>query len=272
MRLSGEAGEISQAQPPDLMVSAMDRAALRDVHGLNPVPVSRLKTLLSEPVAEDPGLETAKSASQYDGESLNNPFLAGLLRGHELGYWSAGADALNLLERHIQTLRPKTVLEFGSGISTVCLARYMWELHGDARRTLVYSLEQDHAFLKRTKLLLADASLKKRVRLILAPLTAERTSVGPVRLKPRTRRKLSSDQPDFLFIDGPAGKSGVRLQTLPMVLPLLAPDAHFFLDDALRGSELEAADSWAGIDGACLDGVYLTNKGLLVGHLTHGSP
>jgi hypothetical protein len=67
-----------------------------------------------------------------DGTALANPFLADRLGDRRFGDWTISAQAMNLLERDIRARPPHRVLEFGSGLSTACLARYMAESAPDA--------------------------------------------------------------------------------------------------------------------------------------------
>lgn len=254
---------------PDLLMGAAGLAVLRARYAGDPASVASVMKL----ARLTPGRDTLAKLEKniQTGRALHNRFLADRLSDLSFGYWSTGPDVLNLLERFIKSCRPSTLLEFGSGLSTVCLARYMAEIHGNADRTLVYSVEQDSEYLAQTEGLLAELSLGTKVQLIPAPLIMQKVSGLEARCYGIGRGHLvmlRSAQPDLVFIDGPAGEAGVRLCTLPMALGWLSPKAKFFLDDAFRAEELHAARMWSQLAGVKVNGIYLTDKGLLAGEIT----
>jgi hypothetical protein len=105
-----------------------------------------------------------------DGTALTNPFLANRLGDRGFGDWTISAQAVNLLERDIRARPPHRVLEFGSGLSTACLARYMAENAPDARQPSVISLEQDADFCAETRKVVAELHLDELVAIHHAPL------------------------------------------------------------------------------------------------------
>lgn len=238
-----------------------------------PIPLSALLLLQKFARGEDvlfPELHTVR----ISGKALHNPFLSSRLADIELGTWSLAADTLNFLEQQVQILKPKVVLEFGSGISTACLARYMQELHGNSNRVYVFSIEQDAEFLQRTKQLLETLHLEKYCRVVYSPLRARliegiRTTCYDLS-EDFLREVLEDNRPDFVVIDGPAAEPGARFGTLPLVRHFLSPGARFFLDDALRDGELRIAQLWSRLLYMQVDGVHLIGKGLLVGKVARG--
>lgn len=236
-----------------------------------PIPLSALLLLRKFARGEDvlfPELHTVR----ISGKALRNPFLSSRLADIELGTWSLATDTLNFLEQQIQNLKPKVVLEFGSGVSTACLVRYMQELHGDSNQVYVFSIEQDIDFTQNTEQLLEALSLKKYCKVIYSPLR-ERVIKG----FQTTCYDLSEDflnevlkdtRPEFVVIDGPAAEPGARFGTLPLVQPFLSSNAWFFLDDALRDGELKAAQLWDRfLPDVRIHGIFLIGKGLLVGQI-----
>ena len=59
------------------------------------------------------------------GTALANPYLSERLADRRFGDWTISVQAMNFLEREIRARPPTRVLEFGSGLSTACLARYL---------------------------------------------------------------------------------------------------------------------------------------------------
>jgi len=66
---------------------------------------------------------------------------------------------MNLMEHDIRRRPPSRVLEFGSGLSTACLARYMAENGPAAPLPAIVSVEEDSAFCKTSRPL--DAALEE---------------------------------------------------------------------------------------------------------------
>lgn len=236
-----------------------------------PVPVSTLLFLRKLARGSDV-LSLEFRAVRTDGRILHNPFLSSQLVNMEIGMWSLTVDTLNFLERQIQFLKPETVLEFGSGISTACLARYMQELHGNTNRMYVFSIEQDAKFAQETEHLLQTLHLEKYCRVVYSPLCDQliegiRTTCYDLR-GDFLNKVLEDNYPDFVVIDGPAGGPGARFGTLPLVTPFLSSRAWFFLDDALRDGELKVAQLWDRfLPDVRIHGIVLTGKGLLVGQI-----
>ena len=242
------------------------RAAFRGA----PVPLEQVLSLRATSQCENI-LLPAEWTVRSTGRSLHNRFLSSRLADVELGTWRLSAWTLNLLERQIQSLKPQVVLEFGSGVSTVCLARYMQELHGDLNRTFVFSIEQDADFAQETTQLLKALQLDRHARVTCAPLRPQviegiQTTCYDL---PHSllQSALEHDRPDLVVIDGPAGESNTRFGDLALVRQFLAPQTRFFMDDALRDEELQVAQLWKRLEYIQVDGVYLNDKGLLAGRI-----
>jgi hypothetical protein len=253
---------------------ALARAALQAlVLGSRGAPVSdhvlrRLRAFAAAPDALVPHVDAVTSS----GVALANPFLSDALRESELGDASLPASVLNFLERRIRELRPSAVLEFGSGISTACIARFLHELHGRGRAPYVVALEEDAVYAEKTARLLASLGLAPAARVIHVP-------VRPIRIDGRETRcyaltdellegVLAGASPDLVLVDGPSVPAGgSRFATLPLARSFLQPGARFFLDDALRDHELEVAVLWRRSPGIVVEGLHLIGKGILAGRV-----
>ena len=55
---------------------------------------------------------------------LDDPGLVAALGSREPGGWALAPDAIGVLRREYEALRSHVVLEFGSGLSTLCLAYF----------------------------------------------------------------------------------------------------------------------------------------------------
>ena len=205
---------------------------------------------------------------------LRHPILSQVLEHDEFGVWSLCTQTLNFIEREIQSRRPSVILEFGSGISTLCLATFMHDLFGDSERIYVCSVEQNPSVLESTSSRLSKLKLDRYVRLVNAPLVPQRILGRDLRcyaVSEKDMEEIRRLRPDFVIVDGPAAEAGARFGPLPIVREAISPDAHVFLDDALRDGELGTARDWVQLLGLKADGILPTRKGLLIGHLNRGS-
>lgn len=203
------------------------------------------------------------------GRHLEDDFLARHLADVELGNWALGHRTLNLIAQQMHALLPKAVLEFGCGISTVCLAQCMRDLHGRGRDASVYSIEQDDAYVETTRLLLEKLGLVDQVRFLHSPLRdqvidgiAHRCYHLPTDV---LRSFLGRVRPDFVLIDGPSAERGARYGTLPLVHAFLSAKTHFYMDDALRDGEIDIAKQWSRLPYVRVRGLIAIEKGLLAG-------
>jgi len=156
--------------------------------------------------------------------------------------------ALAFIVNEMLINKRRSLLEFGSGISTVILARAM-KMHGiDAR---LISVESDREWSELTGNLLAKDGLSSYVELVHAPLT-HRDWKGrsllwydELTLKERLR---NADSPDLILIDGPAAYNkhyGLnRYFAMPFLKERLAPEHCIFLDDANREGEKQVLNYW----------------------------
>jgi predicted O-methyltransferase YrrM len=83
-----------------------------------------------------------------------------------LGGWRADVGLLRLLTDHIERAKPQTVVEFGSGASTVVIARALERFVGPAASFI--SFEHDEEFSRRTRERLSEHRLGADLR--VAPL------------------------------------------------------------------------------------------------------
>lgn len=153
--------------------------------------------------------------------------------------WALDEHGARTLCGHLADRMPRTVVEAGSGSSTVLLAEY-------ARLTgaTVTSLEHQLRFLEATTELIAEHGLADYVDVRHAPL--RQTPTGPW---------YTTDLPagiDFALVDGPPEATGGRAAALPCLLPYLSGNATLLLDDAHRPGEKDALAQWEQL-GATVD-------------------
>ncbi|MYM35014.1 class I SAM-dependent methyltransferase [Duganella sp. FT94W] len=155
--------------------------------------------------------------------------------------WAASPDFLLELVRHARAARPQTVVECSSGASTLVLARCM-QLNGSGK---VLSLEHDPHYAEQTRMQLKHHGLQQWAEVLDAPLLPQQLTGGDW-----SWYSLGHLPPaqaiDMLVIDGPPQATGAlaRYPAGPLLFPLLAAQAHIFLDDAARSDELAILQHW----------------------------
>ncbi len=164
----------------------------------------------------------------------------------ELGDWAMTASTLTWMLDQVAHGSVSTILECGSGSSTVWFAAAL-ERRGGAGH--VTALESDAEYAEQTRRRLDELGLGHRARVVHAPLV-------PLSLPGR------ADQPwfdlsglgdvsdvDLLFVDGPVGGLATesRFPAFPMLAERLASDALVVLDDVDRRDEQAIAAAW--VDG-----------------------
>jgi predicted O-methyltransferase YrrM len=249
------------------------RAILRlEARALNgraiPLPLVMFARLLA--IGEDPLLPRQKSITTT-GKALRHPDLRALLADRELGAWALGAQTINWLEDRLAHLRPGLVLEFGSGTSTLCLARFLVDLHGPEAVVRVVSIDQDESYAAETRDRLRRSGLDAYAKVLATSLgrqEIEGVMTSCYEMPANLSQVLDGRKADFVVIDGPAAEAGARFGTLPLARPYLSPSAAFVLDDGLRDGEIWVAKRWAALPGVQVDGIVNIDKGLLVGQLT----
>jgi predicted O-methyltransferase YrrM len=132
-----------------------------------------------------------------------------------------------------------TVVECGSGFSTLALARLVREREGR-----LVSLEHDELWAGRVREHLAAAGLTETAEVVLAPLEP---GTGLPWYAADALRSVP-DRIDVLLVDGPPafapGTGLSRYPALPVLLPRLTDGAVVVLDDLDRPGEQQVLAAW----------------------------
>ena len=170
-----------------------------------------------------------------------------LLDGRPYLPWTDGAlrpAALVAILNEIVFAGRLTVVELGSGVSTVVVGRLLAERGG----TLT-SVEHDPDWAAVVRSQLEREGLERIVELLVAPLETHKGSwEGAPWYSLETIASLPSGI-DLLLVDGPPGygegMSHSRYPALPALANRLVSGAIVALDDAGRGPEREIAERWS---------------------------
>lgn len=168
--------------------------------------------------------------SEYFAQLINlMDFQAGI---PGLRSWAASADVLLTLANISQKIKPKVILDLGSGVSTLVLAK-------SSPGAKVFSIDHLPEFASKTRSLLADHQITN-VDLRVAPLSPHPTGSDWY----DRSALLDIDQIDLLFIDGPPGSKDekARHPVLAQCLSKLSPKAVIVIDDAAREGERALAE------------------------------
>ncbi|MEM9727608.1 MAG: hypothetical protein AAF997_03420 [Myxococcota bacterium] len=149
--------------------------------------------------------------------------------------WSLGEDAYQSIAKELRAQGVRTIVEFGSGTSTLRLSR-------DFPDVTIFSIESEARFRDETLADLDTLGGPAEVDLVLRPIEWQRHSVSWFR----------SYQPggfpsevDSVLIDGPpiTTRRG-REACLYQVFGSLRPGAKIFLDDYCRDAEQQIVRNW----------------------------
>lgn len=160
--------------------------------------------------------------------------------------WSATPETILFMVTEVTSGRARTVLEIGSGLSTVWLGLAAKNAPGQAR---IVSLEHDPEFAAQTVDALERNGLGDYVDVRLAPLG--QVEVDGQSFSWYSEAALSElHEVDLVFVDGPPRATGhfARYPAFPLVQRALSSTALVVLDDTNRSDERAIVTSWLASD------------------------
>jgi len=159
-----------------------------------------------------------------------------------LGLWTASADLLVELVDRLVSERPATVVEGGSGVSTVVMALAAKE-HGIPVR--IVALEHQPAWAEHTRAMLARHGVAEYAEVRVAPLA--RTSIAEHET-PWYDEAALADLSDIglLLVDGPPEGTGERARypMVPLLKDKLAHRCTILVDDTARPGDADVVERW----------------------------
>lgn len=149
--------------------------------------------------------------------------------------WSLGEDAYRAILEDLRSESAKSIVEFGSGTSTLRLSR-------DLANARVLSIESDDGYLEQTRRSLETYGGRGQVELSLRPLRWQRYGLSWFR---SYEPGPFPDHVDAVIIDGPpiATRRG-REACLYQVFSRTRVGTRFYLDDFRRDAERRIVDNW----------------------------
>jgi hypothetical protein len=198
------------------------------------------------------------------GCSIDIPEVNQILADDLLGGWALDAQTIRLLWNYLWDQTPQTVVEYGSGVSTILLAVYA-SLFGVQTGKLcqVISLEADQIHKNSVLQRLKTNNLNAVSKII----NLHRNGDGKYDFR-ALDCILAGSLIDLVLIDGPSGSPGCRGDTLPAVLDYCKSGSRWFLDDAFRDGELEFLRAWRHVPRIEVEGIFPVGKGLAAGRVT----
>jgi predicted O-methyltransferase YrrM len=161
----------------------------------------------------------------------------------ELGDWAISPSTLVWILDHLLDPTVRTILELGSGSSTIWFATALAKRGGEGR---VVALESSADYAESTRTELAKHGLRDRAQVVHAPLVD--TAIPGRENQPWFDISVLPDLPpvDLLFVDGPVGTIAdqVRYPAYPLLADRLAPGATVVLDDTGRPAEAAIVEAW----------------------------
>lgn len=161
------------------------------------------------------------------------------------GGWALTGDSAALLAREVLARKPETILELGSGVSTLILGQIL-KRNGHGR---LLSVDHDLEWANQTRRFVEFLGLGDVVSVVDAPL--KEVAAGNSAANWYDIPKSSLDglgAIDLLLVDGPpqAGDSpqAARYPAFPMLRDRLSAHALIFVDDASRKTESKMVERW----------------------------
>lgn len=160
------------------------------------------------------------------------------------GKWALGWDAAAVLAREVGVTRPDTVVELGSGASSLVIGLGLRR----AGRGRLLTLDHDLDFAAITRRHVAALGLEAWVTVLDAPLIDRQIGDEHFRWYDLPESVASLEHIDLLVVDGPPQKidrqGTPRYPALPMLHTQLGRGSTVFLDDANRDAEQRMLDRW----------------------------
>ncbi len=156
--------------------------------------------------------------------------------------WAATPELAVTVLRHIILHKPDTIVEFGSGVTTLISGYGLETYHTTGK---LVSLDHDPDYAKRTRIELEQHALSGFVELRIAPLKPVDCGGNPHTWYDSSQLTFQSGI-DLLIVDGPPVKTEryARYPALPLLINDLSPECTIILHDTNRAEEATIVERW----------------------------
>lgn len=160
------------------------------------------------------------------------------------GSWALTPDAAAILAREIAIRKPNTIVELGSGVSTLMVGRLLQQMqHGR-----LISLDHDPSWAEETRRSIVANGLQDYVEVLDAPLTKQQFDGKDFDWYRIPDQLQQIEQVDMLTVDGPPQTADsellARYPALPAFAAQFSEHAVIFIDDARRDTEQAMIEKW----------------------------
>jgi hypothetical protein len=166
--------------------------------------------------------------------------------------WSISPSTILHILNDIDINQRRCIVEFGSGISTLYIAKYIKSVH---RKIQFYSVESNKEWMSKLQIQIESLELQDYVTLIYAPIEKVPSSFS---YKSQdiwySTNELDTElnavfDIDVVIVDGPFGgiTPYARYSALPFLKNKLASKFSIFIDDVGRSEENEILKEWKNI-------------------------
>ena len=161
------------------------------------------------------------------------------------GGWALTGDSAAILAREVLVRKPQTILELGSGVSTLILGQVLKRL-GQGH---LLSVDHDPVWANQTRRYVEFLGLQDVVSVMDAPLKSLKLGEQSVEWYDIPEHILDNlGAIDLLLVDGPPQSKDnpmqARYPAFPMLRGRLSLHALIFVDDANRDTESKMIERW----------------------------
>lgn len=163
--------------------------------------------------------------------------------------WASSPDVLVRLHTHIMETKPKVIIEFGSGASTLVIADALSQ-NGTGK---LFSIESSEYYGAQTLSQLQQNHLQDWVDLRIGELETwdaehinSEDANKPSLWYPKSLVKNIKNI-DLIWVDGPPGNTCLysRYPALPALFDQLSSRIEVWMDDTVRNEERDICENWA---------------------------
>lgn len=181
------------------------------------------------------------------------------------GGWALTGDSAALLAREVLARKPETILELGSGVSTLILGQIL-KRNGRGR---LLSVDHDPEWANQTRRFVERLGLGDVVTVVDAPLKEIATGSQVANWYDIPKNSLDTlGAIDILLVDGPPqaqnNPQAARYPAFPLLRDRLSPHALIFVDDASRQTESKMVARWQTEDPSWHDQWFDTVDGVCI--------